>query len=63
MIGDQPSYDMMNNKTDFDTLDGELKKIDGNLSLDLKCEGKKVFDMYQFEEFLKKEFGKILTIK
>jgi len=63
IIGDKSTYEMINNKVDFDTIDRELKSIDETISLELRCEEQKKFDMYQFEEMLKKEFGKILTIK
>ena len=62
-VGDKSSFEMLSMKTDHETIEKELKIIDDCLSLDLKCEEQKKFDMYQFEEFLKKEFGKILTIK
>ena len=63
IIGDKSSFEMLSSKNDFDTIEKELKSIDENLVLDLRCEELKKFDMYQFEEFLRKEFGKILTIK
>ena len=63
IIGEKSSFEMLSSKSDFETIENELKIIDSNLNLELKCEEQKKFDMYQFEEFLRKEFGKILTIK
>ena len=63
IIGDKSSYEMMNNKADIETIQSELKMIDSELKFEFKLEEQYKFDMYQFEEFLKKEFGKILTIK
>lgn len=63
VIGDKSSFEMLNSKADFDTIEKELKSIEDTLELELKCVEQKKFDMYQFEEFLKQEFGKILTIK
>ena len=63
ILGDKTSYEMMNNKNDLDVIEKELKAIDSEYSLELKCEEVKKFDPYKFKEFLKQEFGKILTIK
>lgn len=63
VIGDKSNYEMMNNKPDLETILQELSTIQSGLQVELKCVEKVKFDMYQFEERLKKEFGKILTIK
>ena len=63
IIGDKSTYEMISNKADIETLNQELHMIENGVSIELKCEEKKKFDLYQFEEFLKREFGKILTIK
>lgn len=63
VIGDKSNYEMMNNKTDLESISNELSTIQSGLQLELKCVEKVKFDMFQFEERLKREFGKILTIK
>lgn len=63
IIGDKSTFEMMNNRNDIDTINQELSSIDSAYTIDIRCEEQKKFDMYQFEEKLRKEFGKILTIK
>jgi len=63
IIGDKSSYEMMNNKADIEIIQNELKEIDENLKFEFQLDEQVKFDSYQFKEFLKKEFGKILTIK
>ena len=63
IIGDKSTYEMINNKADIDTITNELNIIESGTNIEIKCEEKAKFDMYQFEERLRKEFGKILTIK
>ena len=57
------SFEMINNKVDIECIEKELSNIQENSKIAFKCEEKKKFDKYQFTEYLKKEFGKILTIK
>lgn len=63
IIGDKSTFEMLNNKNDIDIINRELIAIDPSYVIEIKCEEQKKFDMYQFEERLRKEFGKILTIK
>jgi len=64
ILSDKTAYDMSNNKNDIDTLTQLSKGIDDSVvSVKLVYDGTKVFDMYQFEQYLKEEFGRILTIK
>lgn len=63
MIGDKSTFEMMNNKTDIDLISQELSTIESGITFEFKFVEQKKFDKFQFEEFLKKEFGKILTIK
>lgn len=62
-IKDKASYDMLNNIHDIEVINGILKKIDNALFIELVSLEKNHLDEYKFEEFLKSEFGKILTIK
>jgi hypothetical protein len=61
-LSDKTSFDMINNKNDIKSLNEELNKIE-NLTIELFCNGKEPFDLFKFEQFLKDEFGKTLTIK
>ena len=63
IVGDKSNYEMMNNKTDIDTINGDLSNIEEGIKIEFKLVEKIKFDMFKFEERLKKEFGKILTIK
>ena len=62
-IKDKPSYDMLNNQHDIEIINNLLKVIDSTLSIELVSLEKSHLDAHKFEEFLKTEFGKILTIK
>lgn len=62
-LSDKVSYEMINNRNDLETLQGLIDVIRSGLKLEINCSGKEPFDVYKFEEKLKKEFGKILTIK
>ena len=60
---DKASFDLINNKNDIDIINDILKDIEDNVSVLLLFDRDKVFDVYKFKEYLKKEFGRILTIK
>lgn len=62
-LSDKVAYEMINNINDIGVLNDALKELKSGLSIDLKCSGKEELDIFKFEERLKKEFGKILTIK
>ena len=62
-LSDKTAYEMINNKTDIEILCSTVSSIQDGTQIELKCNGKEQFDMYKFESRLKKEFGKILTIK
>lgn len=63
VLSDKTAFDIINNQKDKDILNETLKAIDDTLSVEIKCDGKEPFDVYKFENKLKEEFGKILTIK
>ena len=63
VFSDKNSYDMLNNTEDISTINKLLNEIENAVSVSLEFSENKTFDGYQFEEFLKSEFGKILTIK
>ena len=60
---DKATYDMVNNQHDIDGINTILKTLDESLSLEIKSLEKTHLDEFKFVEFLKEEFGKILTIK
>ncbi len=62
-IDDQISYDTMNNARDIAVLDGLLSEIESGLKVELSTTGRQEFDKNKFIDYLKKEFGKIVTIK
>lgn len=63
-LGDKASFDMSNNQNDLNILNASIQELDDNISsIKLEFDNKKVFDLYQFEQYLKDEFGKILVIK
>ena len=62
-IGEKTTYEMMNNKADVDIINQELAGIETGVVCEFQFSEQKKFDKFQFEEFLKKEFGRILTIK
>ena len=63
IVGDKSSFEMLGSKEDSAAVEKDLQKIAPELTLEVFYEEVKKFDMYKFEEFLKSEFGKILTIK
>ena len=62
-ISDKTSFDMINNPHDISGIEAELNSIEPGLKVQFECDGVAAFDMYKFEERLKAEFGRILTIK
>lgn len=62
-LKDNASYDLINNVNDIDSINKILREIDGNYSIQFGSLEKNSLDEFKFEEFLKDEFGKILTIK
>lgn len=63
-LGDKASFDMSNNQNDLNILNKAVQELDENVGcIKLEFDNKKVFDLYQFEQYLKDEFGKILVIK
>lgn len=62
VFGDKTSYDMVNNVKDKEEINKILDSIEGGLSCKLECNAESAFDEYQFEQFLKNEFGKLLTV-
>lgn len=63
VFSDNSSYLLLNNTDDLADLNGYLNEIEEGLKVELKVSGEKTFDEHQFEEYLKDEFGKIVTIK
>lgn len=63
VFSDKNSCDMLNNTEDISTINKLLNEIENGLNVSMEFVENKTFDEYQFEEFLKNEFGKILTIK
>jgi len=63
IFSDKSAYEIVESKTDYDTLNLIIRNIDERFVLKLELQEKKVFDEYKFEEFLRQEFGRILTIK
>ena len=63
-LGDKASFDMSNNQNDINILNTAVQQLDESVnSIKLEFDNKKVFDLYQFEQYLKEEFGRILVIK
>lgn len=60
---EQATFDMVNTSHDIENINGILSSIEGDLKVEMICLEKNHLDEYKFEEFLKEEFGKILTIK
>lgn len=60
---DKASYDMVNNSHDLDGINGILESIEEGLTVEINSLEKSNLDEHKFVEFLKEEFGKILTIK
>lgn len=63
VFSDKGAYEIVGSKADMDTLNSIIKDIDDRYTLKLELSEQKVFDEYKFEEFLRREFGRILTIK
>lgn len=63
VFSDSTSYNMLDNKSDLDILNGVLSSLGETLTIKLTVDGKKEFDMEMFKNRLKNEFGKILVIK
>jgi len=62
-FNEKASYDMVNNTRDIEMLNTILGTIESGVKCKLECLNIKIFDADRFEEFLKKEFGKIMKIK
>lgn len=63
IFSDNNSYLMLNNKGDIEDMNRLLNDIENGLHVELVSLNEKTFDEYQFEEYLKNEFGKMVTIK
>jgi len=62
-IKDKTSYEMLNNPHDLQELNNALLNIESGYSIEFRSLEETHLDEYKFVEFLKEEFGKILTIK
>lgn len=62
-LSDNTAFDMLDNSSDINMLRDMIKAIDSNLDIELIGGEKDKFDIHTFENFLKDEFGRILTIK
>ena len=62
-LSDKVSFDMINNKNDIAELTEIMNSIQEGFKVELTCNGKEPFDKFKFEQFLKDEFGNLLTIK
>lgn len=63
VVSDKTCFDMINNASDIASIQAELDQIEPGLKVKFECDGKESFDLYKFEERLREEFGRILTIK
>lgn len=63
VFSDNNSYLMLNNSGDIEDINSLLDSIESGVKIKLESSNAKEFDEYKFEEYLKEEFGKILTIK
>ena len=63
VFNDKSAFEMMNNPNDFEILNCLISGIQAGLSIEVQHNGVEPFDMNKFEARLKKEFGKLLTIK
>lgn len=62
-LADGGAYAMLSDPKDIAIFDGILNSIEGGLRLRLTTTGTKTLDVARFEDYLKKEFGKIVVIK
>lgn len=63
VFSDNNSYLMLNNNGDIEDINSLLDSIENGVKIKFESSNTKGFDEYKFEEYLKEEFGKILTIK
>lgn len=61
-FSDNMSYTMLNNQDDIVMINTILNDIQSGVTCELECT-QVAFDTYEFESFLKDDFGKIVTIK
>ena len=62
MFNDKASYEMINNQKDIELLNSLFQEFEADIKVKLDCSGVNAFDEFKFEQFLKNEFGKLLTI-
>lgn len=63
VFSDKTSYEMTNNKNDIECLNALVNEVENGVRVKLINNGKEPYDPYKFEQYLRDEFGKILTIK
>lgn len=61
-LSDKVSFDMINS-SDKELILSIINEFESGLGLDITFDEKNVFDAHTFKNFLKDEFGKLLTIK
>ena len=61
-LADKVSFEMINNN-DKELIGNIISEIENGLGLEITFDEKNVFDAHTFKNYLKEEFGKILTIK
>ena len=61
-LADKVSFEMINNN-DRDLMLSIINEFESGLGLDIYFDEKEVFDAHTFKNYLKDEFGKLLTIK
>ena len=61
-LADKVSFEMINN-ADREIILSIINEFESGLGLDITFDEKNVFDAHTFKNFLKDEFGKLLTIK
>ena len=62
-VSDRNSYEMLNNRTDMNTVNEVLASIEDGVTVSYKLVEKKTYNQYRFEQYLRETFGKIVTIK
>ncbi len=62
-LTDRTAYEMIDNKEDIQALNNVLETLKPGVKVNISCNGRKAFDIHQFETRLIEEFGKKLTIK